>query len=190
MKTALCFRHHSGWAIVVAVSAGASPTVLHRERVELCPPTLPRQVYHDVGERALSLTAAAARIEKVEAAVTAAALAVVRHAADTFVARSVGRVAEPRELPELPAILASHPLWHAAEGELYRNALAVAASELGLSSIDVPPKTVRAEAARALSLAESDVDAMLAAIGKELGPPWQKDYKDATLAALIALSAT
>jgi hypothetical protein len=154
----------------------------------LCPARLPRAPYHYVGDRGLSPARAAPHIEKVETAVAEMARAEVARAAKEFDAKVVALVAQPRELPDLGAILASHTLWHTAEGLLYSDALAGAGNALDLKVVQVPPKQVRAEAERALGRSAADLDGMLGALGKSLGPPWQKDHKEATLAALIALA--
>ncbi len=174
---------------MVAVSGGATPKVLHRERVELCPRHVERFVYHDIDHRGFALPEATAYVAKSENAIEAETSRVVKRVTGALGPNMVALVAEPRPLPELERILTAHPLWHAAEGELYRNALALAAAAHGLETIEVPPKRVRADAARVLSLDERAQDAMLAALGKALGPPWQRDHREATLAALIALAS-
>ena len=188
MPTAIGVRPHTGWAILVAVD-GEVPAVLRRERIELCPPELPRQVYHDVGERKLPTGRAQARISLVEAAVEQATRAALRDAVHATGAQAIGLVAEARALPELPSILRAHPLWHAAEGQLYRDALAAAAERLRLPVLDVPPRRVRSDAKQALSLSDAKIDALLRSLGSSIGPPWQRDHKDAALAALVALAS-
>jgi hypothetical protein len=43
-----------------------------------------------------------------------------------------------------------------------------------------------ADASRLLGV---DLEPSLATLGKSIGPPWQKDHKEATAAALVALDA-
>src|SRR5947207_14382882 len=111
---AVGFRCHSGWAVMVAVSGTARrPILLERQRVDLLPPTLPRQPYHAVAEGGM----ARAVIGEVEAAAH-------RRAADLLLsvtnAVAVGVVAAERLLPDnLDAILKVHARLHAAEGRLY-----------------------------------------------------------------------
>jgi hypothetical protein len=188
-RTALAFRPHTGWAVVVAVSGGASPRVLHRARVDLCPDGVERFVYHDIDHRGLKQRAATTYVAKSETAINEEAGRVMQRIAAELAPRAVAIVAEVRPLPALEKILTAHPLWHAAEGELYRNALALAAEEQGLKVVETPPKRLRADATRALKLDEAAQDALLDGFKKELGPPWQKDHREATLAALVALSA-
>ncbi len=159
---------HTGWAAGVAV-AGPTPHILWRRRVELSKPDHDsRFVFH----RAAEQPAAAERI-----LATAAATARARAAAElrqllrelrdnpVLVALSPCR----RTLPELATILASHPLIHSAEGELYRRALLEGAQELGLEvaliSRGVAPP-----------------------IGR-IDPPWGKDQKDAAGLAWAALAS-
>jgi hypothetical protein len=103
------------------------------------------------------------------------ALRELRERGQQVVAASVLQ-ASGRPLPELAAILKSHPLIHTAEGELYRESLAWAARECGL-----PVTRVR----------EKELDAALLArvapLGKSLGPPWTQDQKYAAAAAIGAL---
>lgn len=75
-----------------------------------------------------------------------------------------------RPLPPLEKILASHPLLHTAEGELFREALRAASRECGLPLTEVKER-----------------DLPLTAIGKPIGPPWRQDEKLAAVAAWLAL---
>jgi hypothetical protein len=175
--------------VCIVASGGSSPQVLHRERVSLCPDGTERFVYHDIDYRGLKLRAATTHIAKSETAINAEAGRVVHRIAAEFAPKVVAIVAEVRPLPGLEKILTAHPLWHAAEGELYRNALALAADEQGLKVVEAPPKRLRADATRALKLDEAAQDTMLDAFKKQLGAPWQKDHREATLAALVALSS-
>ncbi len=82
-----------------------------------------------------------------------------------------------KPLPALGKILASHALIHTAEGELFRKVLLWAARECQLPVTGVPEK-----------LFDASSLPRLASLGKLLGPPWTRDQKQATLAALMALS--
>jgi hypothetical protein len=73
-----------------------------------------------------------------------------------------------RPLPPVPAVLKSHPLLHAAEGELYRRVIAEGAEKLGIP-VKFPPR------------------AQLPEVGK-MGPPWGKDQKEAAALAYALLS--
>ena len=97
------------------------------------------------------------------------------------VAVAVGTTRVPQELA---TILGSHPLLHAAEGELYREALADAAEAAGLPVVRFVGRNVLVDAAAALERPIADT---LAELGRGLGPPWAKDQKEAAAAALLAL---
>jgi hypothetical protein len=192
---ALGWRSHSGWAALVAVGGSPqSPIVLYREKVELLGEPLPRQPYHAAAENGLSLDEAAELIARVERAATLAA----RAATESVVAalkraerRTVGAglVAASRRIPAgLTGILASHALLHAAEGQLYENALAQGSAGAGLPLITLAPKTIFDDAARELAMNAGDLGTALAATGKLAGPPWQKDHREAAAAALVALA--
>jgi hypothetical protein len=86
----------------------------------------------------------------------------------------------------LERILDSHAPIHAAEGELFRNALATACEANGLRVVTVPAKALYGRAAAALGLDGSALERRLAEIGKAAGRPWSQDQKESTLAAWIA----
>jgi len=110
--------------------------------------------------------------------------------ADGHVVRGVGIAAKTATLPaSLDKILASHAQLHAAEGDLYREALAEAAAACKLPVAGFPPKQLYADAAAALGTTEAKLRDLLTRTGKELGSPWRVDHKDATLAALLAAAA-
>jgi hypothetical protein len=103
----------------------------------------------------------------------------------------VGLAAKTSQLPEsLEKILASHALLHAAEGDLYREALAEAAAACGLPVAGFPPKELYGDAAVQLGIDEGAVRDLIARTGKAIGSPWRADHKEATLAAVLALGAS
>jgi len=175
MRTALGWRSHSGWAVLVAVRGpSAFPQVLVRRRIELVDDSLPRQPYHAIAEEGLSLRAGEALIERVEKMARAAAVASTESVRDECGVDAVGVVGRVRAVPdELEKILASHALLHAAEGDLYARALIDAATHVGLHALVLDPASI-------------EIPATVADGGKALGPPWQKDHK---LAASVALAA-
>jgi hypothetical protein len=168
---ALGFRHHSGWAVMVAVSGERE--LLLRRRVDLCGPGVPAQLYH--AARELDLAAAERLVEDGLVLARAAAGRAIADACAEVRAEvvAVGLAAKARSLPRLGSILASHPLVHAAEGELYRRAIAEAAEAAGMVVVHV---------------AGGDADpALVAELGRGVGPPWRRDHKEAAVAALVAL---
>src|SRR5712691_6643972 len=112
MRTAVGWRSHSGWAVLVAVREPASsPEVLARRRVELVDGSVPKQPYHSIAERGLSLRAGEALITRVEKMALAAAVAATESVLEEFVVDAVGVIGRIRRIPdELEKRLASHAL--------------------------------------------------------------------------------
>lgn len=97
---------------------------------------------------------------------------------------AVGVIGGNRRLPELPRVLEKHALLHAAERELYEQAVVRAAARAGLPASTVPATgRLVDDASRTLGVALAPV---LVALGTSIGPPWQKDHREATAAALLA----
>ena len=107
-------------------------------------------------------------------------------------ARVLSLPASPYDgLPDsLEEVLASRRLTLAADGMLYRESLAEAASGLGMEVRRFPRKadpTVLAAEAMGVDVAE--VASLIARFGREAGPPWRRDHKMAAAAALSVLGA-
>src|SRR5437868_5792023 len=92
--------------------------------------------------------------------------------------RSCALFGQPKPVPPLERILNSHPLLHAAEGQMSREALSRAAEAEGLPVIHVAPERAASEA----------VVAAVDRIGRIAGPPWAADQGHAAAAAWAALS--
>ena len=60
--------------------------------------------------------------------------------------------------------------------------------QLGLAVSLHPRKRAVAEAALATGTRPTDVEAYMGTLGRELGPLWRKDHKDAAAAAIAALA--
>lgn len=172
MTTALGLVPHTGWAWLVRVTGTrATPVVAARERVLACD-VLDGQLYHLAAERTRDREAFVARRRARAIELAIAALRAV--AAEATAACVVGTVAA---LPPLPAIVASHPLIHGAEGELWRAIFAEAAAALGLAVTRSDANSVRARQ-----------PATLLADGKRaFGAPWTREVQDAALAAWAVL---
>jgi len=191
MRVGIGVRDHSGWAVAVALGVvQGAPLVLERRRLLLCDPSLPRQAYH-AGEHA-GLEEARGIVTAVEESARTnsrreleSLVRSLRGAGHDVAGIAVaGRPGET--LPPLEAILRSHSLLHAAEGQLYREALAEAA-ESWLPVRRFVQKELFARAASALGTTPDALRATLAALGKPLGPPWTADQKEAAAAAWIVL---
>jgi hypothetical protein len=192
---AVGFRAHSGWAAAVVLSGPAeAPVVVMRRRIEMMERrgAGPSQPYHaavglDIREAAQLVEGSAAR---------AAALAALALRAMIEDLRGLGHrvagcgllLASGRALPPLERILASHPLLHTAEGELFRGALRAASHECGLPLIEIRERELFARAGVHLQLPDAQVERHLAGMGKAIGPPWRQDEKFAAVAAWLAMA--
>lgn len=191
VEVALGFKPHTGWAIAVTVAGDAStPIVLDRRRVTLCPPELPRQVYHHA--QGLTPARAVRAVVDVEDAVDITTNLVLGELAERSAEHgelvAVGIVGEPREVPDLKRVLASHSLLHLAEGELYRGALDEAAHARGLAVSLTSHKETIDLASASLGIDTWTLRATLTRLREQLGAPWQADHREAAAAALVALA--
>jgi hypothetical protein len=98
--------------------------------------------------------------------------------------------ASGRPLPGLEQVLASHALIHAAEGELFREAIVEASRTCGLPVTAIKERELLDRGAVELHLAPAALKARLDGFGRALGPPWRQDEKLATLVAWLALLAS
>jgi hypothetical protein len=172
MPAALGLVPHTGWTWLVRVSGTrARPVIAARERVVACE-VLEGELYHLAAERTRGREAFVAT--RRARAVELATAALGAHAAGASAACVVGKVAA---LPALEKIVASHPLIHGAEGELWRAIFAEAAAALGLPVTRADANSVRGKS-----------DAAFLAEGKRaFGAPWTREVQDAALAARAVL---
>jgi len=193
-RVALGLRAHSGWAVLVVLGGPPSaPVVVDRWRLSLCDGSFPRQPYHAAEELA-DAKAQALVSRSLETAHKLAGEALTSAVADR---RAAGQevtgagllLGSGRPLPgELAAILASHPLIHTAEGEMYRQALRSGCERAHLTVVGLREREVEATAVKRLKLAPDALRARIAGLGKPLGPPWGQDEKLAALAAWLVLT--
>jgi hypothetical protein len=193
-NTALGFRAHSGWAAAVALGGSPrSPEVIDRRRITLIEPGWPGgvQPYHVA--RTMDLPKADEFIKGVIVAIDLCALAAVRAFVETIGSQNqkiacCGIVlALGRARPSLEATLRSHAMVHAAEGELYRGAIARAAKNLSWRCVRVPERDLYKVAAKQLHIPEPKLKARITEMGRAVGSPWSADEKCATLVAWLAL---
>jgi hypothetical protein len=193
--TTLGFRAHSGWTVVVAVTASpGKPMVLERHRIEIADGSIPgsKQPYH---------AAEGLATEKVEALIQRYRDRSARLATDAvtaFVARLTqgGRrvvgtgiiFASGRPLPALEVTLRSHALIHTAEGEFFREVLVQASEDCGLPVTRVKEREAWDRGETALRLSSENLQKLISELGRSLGPPWTQDEKLASLAGWIALA--
>jgi hypothetical protein len=195
-NAAVGLRVHSGWAALVAVSLEKSqPVVLRRERVPLVKTFSYRfrQPYHTAEK--LPFEQGRTFISQVKGEARQLALHTLR-AVQADLAKGEYRLtrcglllASGRPLPDLQRILASHALIHTADGELFREALALAIARCGLSLDRTRERELLRCAAETIRLRESALLQQITKLGREFGPPWSRDEKFAALAAWLALLA-
>jgi hypothetical protein len=189
VDVAVGFAPHSGWAIAVTVGLVDDHLQVHdRRRVELITPDLPRQAYHAVAD--LPTDEARRFVAQVDASIVARAvdaLSAIRDALTEQKVVAIGIVGPPREIPDVATVLASHALMHASEGEQYRRGLSRAAAQLSLPVRRADPRHLATEIADTLRWPPERLAAEHAEIRATIGPPWQKDHKEATTSALLAL---
>jgi hypothetical protein len=190
VEAGLGFSTHSGWAVAITAGLddGGHLCVVDRHRVELIDNDLPRQAYHAAA--ALTAAAADALVARVDASIAARARTVLTEIlASTRGVAVVGVavVGEPRVIPDVATVLSSHARMHACEGEQYRRGLIAAANGFGLSTLRIGSTELTGRLATILYWTSARTQSELAAVRAEIGPPWQKDHKEAALAALAAL---
>ncbi len=183
---------HAGWAGLVTVALRErSVAVIDRRRVQTIDPGLPCQPYHHEATE-LPLAEAQALVDRVEASVASCsrrALAqLCAHLAPVrLVALAIRE--EPTPIPDaLADVLASYRATCAADGEMYRRAFRAAAAELGIEVVQHHKGDELRNAARALQWSEARTQKRISELGRELGPPWPADHRDAAAAAIAALA--
>jgi len=191
---AIGFRAHSGWAAAVAVIGPPNaPAVVSRRRIEMRERGAagPWQPYHaaaglDIREAEQSVANCAARAAALAADGLRGMVEDLKRLGHAVVGCGL-LLGSGRPLPPLEKILASHPLLHTAEGELFREALRAASRECGLPITEVKERGLFTCAAEGLHLPATRIERHLAALGKAIGPPWRQDEKFAAVAAWLAL---
>ena len=180
LKRALGVRSHSGWAAYCVLAGDAkAPTIVARGRMTLCDGH--KQPFHEAEPMPF------ARAEAFIARCRAAADHLADEALKALQPISCCCVltASGKPLPDLRAVLASHALIHAAEGEFYRDAVAGACTRAGITVSRLRERDVDAEAEHL-----TDWRAPVMAFGKEMGAPWTQDEKLAALGAWLVLAAS
>ena len=191
MKVVFGLKAHSGWAALVVIGRqGGEFVVVDRRRLELVEHEWAKQPYH-AAER---LEAKEAR-ELVKRGIEAARK-IARRELKAAVKREKDRgnevaacavlVGNPMPDWSVDQILAVHFRMHQAEGVLFRDVLIEAVKACELKLITLPEKTLVQDAEKLLRSPSRDLARRVATMGKSAGPPWGKDQKDATLAALVA----
>ncbi|WP_437774912.1 hypothetical protein [Sorangium sp. So ce1097] len=188
---------HGNSAVLVTVAPGGE--LLDRRRIDLTDPGLPTHPHHHEGSwavgrylntpgaRALSLAEAVALVERVRASAARGAREGLEALAAT-VPVPIARIAI-RACPTLPPTIeeriADNRAQTVADSVMYREAIATAAEARGWLVHWYDRERVFHDAAAVLG--REDVSAVLDAMGRSIGPPWQAKHK---LAAAAALAAT
>jgi len=186
MRVALGLKAHSGWAALVCIGAAHERLqVIDRRRIELVDAgeAWAKMPYHAAeklnGVEALSLVKRG--VESAHRVAAREMRDVVAHLREGKHAVVACAVLTPEPMPtwSIEQILAVHFRMHKAEGVLFPDALGRAAEACGLKLISVAEKR--------LDMSSDPLARTVAALGKSAGPPWARDQKLATAAALIAL---
>jgi hypothetical protein len=193
---ALGLRAHSGWAAAVVITGPAkAPVLIDRRIIQLADSQISgsKQPYHAAEGLAFK------DAEQLVKQCTRSTYGLAAQGLKTVIAdlRKQGLsvvgcgllLGGGRSLPPLAGILASHALIHAAEGQLFRLALAEACEKSKLPVVGVKEKELHTRAAHDLGLTSERIQTYLKELGRTAGPPWREDQKCAVLAAWLALSA-
>lgn len=179
LRAALGITPRSSSAVLVSICGPpATPRLLDRRLIDLVGAGMPAHVYHAAAS--LYVTEAEALIQRwARMALDAAGGGVARALRVSTAAGcrvvAAGIVADVRDVPALAVALRSHPLLHAGEGQLSREAVAAA-------GLDVHHRGPREPVDPALA-------ERVGGMAQQVGPPWRKEHKLAAAAALAALSA-
>ena len=190
MQAAVGFSTHSGWAVAVTAGVGDDGhlAVVDRRRVTLIGDDLPRMAYHTAAE--LDADAAEQLVASVEASIADHARAVVGElvSAPDVAVKGIAVVGQPREIPGVAVVLASHaPRCTRARASGTRRGIVEAANDLGLPVLRIGPDELTARTTELLQWTPDRTGQELAAVRTALGAPWQTDHKQAALAALTLL---
>jgi hypothetical protein len=191
METVVGCSVGTGWAVLVAVAAEGpdfrSPQVVDRRRVDLVPGP-DRFAYHIAAEQPPD--AAERLVAGVHDQATAAAVAVVSGlpASDLAGAVVVGAAPASGGLAPVPECVRTHTTIHTAEGALYRSVLWEAFAGKGIAVSAMARDELPEEVALAVGRDTATVQALVADLGKPLGPPWRREQKEAALAAWWGLT--
>ena len=195
-RAALGIRAHSGWGALIAVTyEHGDITILDRRRIPITgtKDAGASQPYH--AARILQLPEAETFIANAfEAAHTTAASALrevkdVLSAQKFHIAGCAILMAAGRTLPPLEKILAAHPLLHTAEGVFFREAFAKGCESNAISVTKIKERDLEVKLKESLGRDETRSRKKVQLLGRTIGSPWTADQKNATLAALVLLSA-
>jgi hypothetical protein len=187
---------HSGWGAVVAIAGrqGVEEILLRRRLVIIDSKVAgAAQPYHYV--QAKEIHAAETHLNRCAAESRRLAVEALTRVASELGDRGFVPVASAlllssgRPLPDLPEILASHPLIHTAEGEFFRQSFRSAFEHLKIPLTSIRARDLDDYAAKAFGKSASAIQKRIDGMGRSLGAPWTRDEKTASLAAAIVLAS-
>jgi hypothetical protein len=185
---------HNGWAVCVTVAASRGvPVIVDRRRIELIEPGVPSQPYHHETVRMPRPEAEqlVVRVRESVMRTTRARLTQLRDELSpphTIVAMAL-RIPPLEYVPATVAEAhAAYSVMCRADGMMYHEALRTAAGELNVSVMLDPRGEAVARAADRLGVGVDAVERFLRNAGASLGPPWQKEHRLATAAAMAVLA--
>ncbi len=195
MKVAFGMKAHSGWAALVVLGTRSGELqVVDRYRMELVEEdeaSWAKQPYHaaerlNAGDARDLIKLGLETARRIAVREMRTAVKRLQEAGHEVTGCSV-LVVEPMPAWTVEEILAVHFRMHKAEGVLFRDALVRAATTCGLRLLEVPEKQLDEYAERELATSLNSLQKTIVSLGRSVGPPWGKDQKEASLAAMIAL---
>ena len=194
MMAVLGVADHSGWAVCVTVAASRGvPVIVDRRRIELIEPGVPSQPYHHETVR-MPRPEAEQLVIRVRESVMKTTLACVTGLRNELQSQ-YSIAAMTLRIPPLSYVPvtvedahASYNVMCRADGMMYHDALCKAAGTLNLA-VELQPRGEEvARAAGRLGVSGDEVEQFVRAAGGSLGPPWQKEHRQAAAAAMAALA--
>jgi hypothetical protein len=193
-RAAIGISVHSGWGALVAISRNSGAIeVIDRRRIVIVDPTTvgASQPYHfaqnqELHEAEKHLADCAAVSERLAFSSLRDLVQELRLREYTVVGCAI-LLASDRSLPALLKILASHALIHTAEGEFFREAFRRACGRLDIHVAGIRERDLKERMKTSFGSRANRLRGEIANLGASLGPPWTKDQKGASMAALVAL---
>jgi len=168
------------------------PVVIDRRRIEFTDPKIPgsKQPYHAAAEldlkeaeSYLSRCTTSARLLAQQALL--AVVGELQESGHEMIGCGV-LLGASRPTKPLSETLASHPLIHTAEGELFRQVILRASEDCGLPITTVRERELWASGACRLGLPVDALESRITEMGRSIGRPWRQDEKYSALVAWLA----